>query len=135
MSTGRTSSYYDIDDILAQEELVPCTTLFDFAHLGFLDDSNNSNNHRSKKGGNTNSKYLPQDSSIHVPLWAVEKWAHLNYVQIRLPKLFGVRARERLVAEPTQVNLRYVCFRSVSSVEDKIETAWGNSGSRCVPAV
>ena len=27
------SSYYDIDAILAEEELVPCTTNFDFSHL------------------------------------------------------------------------------------------------------
>lgn len=30
-------SYYDIDTILAEEELVPCTTLLNFRHLSHLD--------------------------------------------------------------------------------------------------
>ena len=64
--------------------------------MAFLDPDNRANT-------------LPAESKIHMPLWAVEKWALMNYVTISLPKKhYGARARERLAAEPTQVNLRYV---------------------------
>lgn len=96
MTTAGNGSYYDLDDILSQEELIPCTTLFDFSHLGFLDPS-------------TGDDYLAKGSRVDIPLWAVERWAMKNYVSISsFPKHYGQRARDRLLAEPVQVNLRYV---------------------------
>jgi len=92
-----TSSYYDIDDILAEEELVPCTTLFEFSHLSFLDPDVADLQHS-----------LPESSRCKVPLWAVEKWAMLGFVRIALPRHFTRKARERLEADPSEVDLRYV---------------------------
>lgn len=89
------SSYYDIDAILAEEELVPCTTQFDFSYLAHLDPDL----HGQKS-------YLPENSKVKLPLWAVEKWAEMNFVSIQLPRHYQRKARERLEAAPSEVNLR-----------------------------
>ena len=93
------SSYYDIDSILAEEELIPCTTLFDFNHLGHLDPDNN-------RRGPSQDHYLPEASRIILPLWAVEKWAMLGFVRLSLPRHYGRKARELLDADPGSADLR-----------------------------
>ena len=100
-------SYYDIDAILAEEELIPCTTLFEFSHLADLDPD--GIHHREQEYGE-NSKYLPENSRIKIPLWAVEKWATLGFVRLQLPRHYGRRARERYDADPGDANLRCVSF-------------------------
>jgi GINS complex subunit 3 len=90
------SSYYDIDAILAEEELVPCTTLFDFNFLSHLD----ADCHES-------GVVLPEGKRIKIPLWAVSKWAMLGFVRLSLPRHYNKSARERLEAEPGEVDLRY----------------------------
>lgn len=125
------SAYYDIDAILAEEELVPCTTQFDFSYLSHLDpdlvehnnnnnnhDSNNNNHHHHHHQSAKNNKkkqkhqqqqpqhHLPENSKIKMPLWGVQKWATLGFVRISLPRHYARKARERLAADPTQVNLR-----------------------------
>jgi hypothetical protein len=90
-------SYYDIDEILAEEELIPCTNLFDFSHLAHLDPDLVGSMH-----------YLPESSQVKLPLWAMEKWAMLGFVRMSLPRHFGRKARERLEADPAQADLRYV---------------------------
>lgn len=104
------SKYYDLDHILAQEELVPCTTLFDFSYLSHLDpdnhvvDSVNANDENAPKP--RRNHVLAENSRIKVPLWAVEKWAMLGYVRVSLPRHFNTKARERLEADPSEVDLR-----------------------------
>jgi GINS complex subunit 3 len=95
------SSYYDIEAILAEEELVPCTTLFEFSHLAHLDPD-----------ARTQQAYLNESSRIKIPLWAVEKWAMLGFVRLSLPRHYGRKARERLEADPGDADLRYVFFCS-----------------------
>ena len=94
-------SYYDIDDILAEEELIPCTNLFDFSHLAHLDPDLVGGKH-----------YLPEGSQVKLPLWSMEKWAMLGFVRMSLPRHFGRKARERLEADPGQADLRYVYVAS-----------------------
>jgi hypothetical protein len=91
-----TSSYYDIDAILAEEELIPCTTLFDFSHLAHLDPDAHNRDH-----------FLPEASRVKMPLWAMEKWAMLGFVRLSLPRHYGRKARERLEADPGDADLRY----------------------------
>jgi len=91
------SSYYDIDAILAEEELVPCTTNFDFSHLAHLDPD---------LLHDPEAHYLPEGSRIKLPVWALDKWASLDFVQLSLPRHFQRKARERLEAAPSEVNLR-----------------------------
>jgi len=104
-------SYYDIDAILAEEELVPCTTLFEFSHLADLDPD--GTHHRQQRQQNEeendcgeSSAYLPENNRIKIPLWAVEKWATLGFVRLQLPRHYGRRARERYDADPGDANLR-----------------------------
>jgi hypothetical protein len=96
-SSLSSSSYYDIDAILAEEELIPSTTLFDFSHLSHLD-----------KDGRNRDHFLPEASRIKMPLWAVHEWAMLGFVRLSLPRHYGRRARERLEADPGDADLRYV---------------------------
>lgn len=110
------SSYYDIDAILAEEELVPCTTLLDFSHLGHLDPDavHEAARRADESGGDASSlkkrkrvnHRLPEATRIKMPLWAMEKWALLGYVRVGLPRHFGRRARERLEADPGCADIR-----------------------------
>ena len=110
-------SYYDIDAILAEEELIPCTTLFEFSHLADLDPD--GTHHRTQQHDDDDddhgesSAYLPENSRIKIPLWAVEKWATLGFVRLQLPRHYGRRARERYDADPGDANLRYVQYCTV----------------------
>lgn len=118
--TSSSASYYDIDAILAEEELIPCTTLFDFSHLAHL-DPDGTHHHRRKqssaaeenldssskiKSASTIEYFLPENSRIKIPLWAVEKWAMLGFVRLQLPRHYGRRARERYEADPGEADLR-----------------------------
>jgi hypothetical protein len=92
------SKYYDLDSILAEDELLPCTALFNFSHLGHLDPDN------------SNGGYLQEESKIQMPLWAMKKWSQLGYVKVQVPRHFNNKARERLEADPSAVDLRYVAM-------------------------
>jgi hypothetical protein len=89
------SNYYDIDAFLAEEELIPCINNFDFNHLPQLDPDNKKD-------------YLPEESSVKIPIWAVKKWSSLGMVKINMPRIYGRKARERLEADPGDADLRYV---------------------------
>jgi len=99
------SSYYDLDAILSEEELVPCFTNFDFSFLARLDpdfypDDDNTNG------------VLKENCKLKMPIWAVQKWGPLGYVKMVLPRHYGRKAREKLEADPLQVDLRYGCRTS-----------------------
>lgn len=111
------SSYYDIDAILAEEELIPCTTLFDFSHLNHLDPD-------AAVVGPHGTTYLAEGSQIKMPLWAVDKWASLGYVRLALPRHYCRKARERLEADPADADLRKRTerfFQSGTLIVDLIE--------------
>ena len=92
------ASYYDIDAILAEEELVPSHTNLDFSLLAALDpDHSNKDN------------FLPENTRIKVPLWLAKSWAMKNYVRLQLPRHYGRKARERYDADPGDADLRCVC--------------------------
>ena len=98
------TSYYDVDAILAEEELIPCTTLFEFSHLQHLDPDASIGGR--KVGGKKKTNYLEEGSRIKLPLWALEKWANLGFVRLQLPRHYGRKARERLEADPGDADLR-----------------------------
>ena len=132
-------SYYDIDTILAEEELVPCTTLLQCRHLAHLDPDylthapvqpQDDEDHdysadaagkrqrggakttgkRSRSGASSVARHLPEGSRIKMPLWSVDKWSNLGFVRLGLPRHFGRNARERLQADPSVADLRYVAL-------------------------
>jgi len=96
-------TYYDIDSILTEEELIPCTTLFTFSHLAYLDPNFIS---ITRKGAlNQETATLPEGSRINIPIWWVEKWATLGFVKLSLPRHFRKRTRERVEADPASADL------------------------------
>ncbi len=109
-------SYYDIDTILAEEELLTVKPKFDFAHLSHLDpDSHRTATAGRKrrrdddggKGGSGANHHLPEGTKIKMPLWAVDRWAMLNFIRIpNLPKHYRQRMKERLEADSVNMNLR-----------------------------
>ena len=104
-------SYYNIDDILAEEEILPCTALFEFRYLGHLDpdykppmkSKNNSNNNKTTANS---IKSLSESTKVKMPLWSVEKWAKLGFARLSIPKHFSRKARERLASDPGAADLR-----------------------------
>lgn len=116
-------SYYDIDTILAEEELLTVKPSFQFAHLSHLDPDTDrlaaaaSSRKRRRdetttKDNNSNSldigssHALPQGTKIKMPLWAVDRWAMLGFVKIpTLPKHYRQRMKERLMADPVEMNI------------------------------
>eukprot|EP00571_Detonula_confervacea_P017778 CAMPEP_0172311880 /NCGR_PEP_ID=MMETSP1058-20130122/15910_1 /TAXON_ID=83371 /ORGANISM="Detonula confervacea, Strain CCMP 353" /LENGTH=246 /DNA_ID=CAMNT_0013025187 /DNA_START=75 /DNA_END=811 /DNA_ORIENTATION=- len=117
-------SYYDIDTILAEEELLTVKPKFAFAHLSHLDpdshrvaSSLNRKRRRSNDGeeddglnkptsGKGGHYSLPEGTKIKMPLWAMDRWAMLNFVKIpTLPRHYRQRMKERLEADPVGMNL------------------------------
>ena len=98
--------YYDIDDILAEDQQIPCTTLFDFDGLSYLDEAALSRPSTGSRKRKKKLDVLPEDSTLKLPLWAIRKWSELNFVRMRLPKPYGRKSRERLVSDPASADLR-----------------------------
>lgn len=113
-------SYYDIDTILAEEELLTVKPKFNFAHLSHLDpDSHRTSLSRKrprddgdfdKNSDNTshnNNHHLNEGTKIKMPLWAVDRWAMLNFIKMpTLPRHYRQRMKERLEADAVTMNLR-----------------------------
>lgn len=106
--------YYDIDTILAEEELLTVKPKFSFAHLSHLDpDSHRAAQGRKrrrevdgtiKKGGIHH--HLPEGTKIQMPLWLVDRWAMLNFVRVPAPpKHYRQGMKERLEADAVHMNL------------------------------
>jgi len=118
-------SYYDIDTILAEEELLVVKPSFDFSLLAHLDPDSSHLQRRSRKrprgddddgiekdhddndtADNSNGG-LPEGTKIKMPLWAVERWALLGFIRFpSLPRHYGRKMKERLEADPVSVDLR-----------------------------
>lgn len=93
------SSYYDLDAILSEEELVPCWTNFDFSHLTHLDPDYHVDDAKT-------TNVLAEGRKLKMPIWAMQKWGPMGYVKMVLPRHYGRKAREKLEADPLQVDLR-----------------------------
>jgi len=118
------SLYYDIDAILAEEELIPVTTLLDFHYLSHRDPDydhrqptsvtpivrtiDNSRKHTpdEERQDQLSKEDLLEGTKFKMPLWSIQKWSELSFVRLGLPRHFCRRARERLEADPAAVDLR-----------------------------
>ena len=102
--------YYDIDDFLAEEELVPCTTNCDFSYLAHLDPDNTTaavvaGGNKSKRIQSEDQHLLPEKSKLKMPIWSLRHWADLGFVLLQLPKQYNRKTRELLAADPAHVQL------------------------------
>jgi len=86
-------SYLDIDQLLAEEERIPCIFSVDAHSLGSLDSTLQSDD-------------LPAHSKVDLPLWLAHPMTEKNMVEIEIPKHFGSRMRDAIMAGPTAVNLK-----------------------------
>jgi hypothetical protein len=77
------TTYYDIDSILAEEELMPCTALFDFSHLGHLEEDAVDATRGSGSSMTPTTDYLKEGTKLKMPLWALEKWSTLGMLRCR----------------------------------------------------
>lgn len=102
--------YYDVDDFLSQEELVPVSTNLDFVSLGHL-----------KKDLET--KDLPENTRLVLPVWALDKWTKNKFVKLRIPKRYAQPAREAIVADP----LKYEVTANYFSTGKAIAALSGHS--------
>lgn len=131
-------SYYDIDEILAEEELMPVTNNFDFTCLVHLDpdyvhsnsnsNSNSSPQEEPHKISKPQSHCLSEGTKFKMPLWSIQKWAQLGFLRLQFPKHFGRRARERLDADPVSVDLRYASFLFYLFVCLYVYEMWAGGG-------
>ena len=119
-------SYYDIDAILAEEELIPLTNLFDFPYLAHLDpeyvvrehqdsqlyfqNSSVKSNFRGQRSKHFNDAHsrLRANTSFYMPLWSVTNWtkAQERCINVKLPKHYRRKTRDRLNSDAVSVDLR-----------------------------
>ena len=85
MSNG--NEYYDLDAILAEEELMPCVTQDDFSYLAHLDPDASASESKSHS--------LKRHTKLKLPLWAVESWAILGYCRCTVPRVYNNKSLER----------------------------------------
>lgn len=85
--------YYNIDDILAEDERVTCEFLTDAVDCGYLDPS-------------CPTADLPCGSKVELPLWLASSLAQKNDVRVHVPPYFASKFRKHIRASPASVNLR-----------------------------
>lgn len=87
----------DIDEILAEEERIPCVFQVDAKDLGFLDTSIQVSD-------------LPMHSKVDLPLWLAQNLVDKNMVELEIPKYFGPRMRDEIMAGPSAIKLKDFSF-------------------------
>lgn len=87
------SNYYDLDELLAEEERFPLNFMQDSKGLGFLDST-------------VQSADLPKDSKVELPIWLALPLAEHFFGTVDAPKCFAHRFRTYLLADPVVINLR-----------------------------
>jgi GINS complex subunit 3 len=85
--------HLDIDRILSEGERVPCTFNNDSPLLGQLDTTNEE-------------EYLPEGTKVELPLWLAKALSHKDYVKIELPKHYGSKMRDAILAGAAPINLK-----------------------------
>lgn len=92
------SSYWDIDEILAEEERTPVVFMTDAHQLGYLDHE-------------TTEEDIQDGTRLELPFWLAQSLCKRNYVEVETPKCYGGGFRSALRADPspTVVDLRQRC--------------------------
>ena len=101
-------SYYDINSILMEEEIIPVSWSLDQKELGYL----------AKKGGDplvSTSRFfslqrfypfkLKRNTPVKLPLWAVQQLSDTPDFQCLMPDKYSTSLREHNLADPTNVSL------------------------------
>ena len=112
-------NYYDIDDILAEGQILPCTFQVDVVELGYLDETGES------------GEDLKKGTMIGLPFWMIKQLHIRNMIRVERPLYFQARFADALLVEPSVVNLRSKCeywyvlgYKLCKLVEAKEISAW-----------
>ena len=92
-------SYFDLDDILSEEQRVPTTFLVPAAQLG----------HFMPGSEVRQIDDLPKDTRLELPLWLSKNLVSKNMVRVDTPIFYGSRSRSRLKADAWSINIRDKC--------------------------
>jgi hypothetical protein len=87
------SPYFSLHSILAEEERVPVVWSDFTKGVGYLDPS-------------VGSEDLEMDQELEIPLWLAEALKPNNYIDLKLPRMFGLSVRQSLKADAKSVKLR-----------------------------
>lgn len=92
------AKYYDIDDVLAEEEAVPSVFQHAANEVGLFDSSDDSNK-------------VEAGSRVELPFWLVRELYLRQLVSIRVPPCFDreSKTREEIAADAAHVDLRSRC--------------------------
>ncbi|KAL3840375.1 hypothetical protein ACJIZ3_024966 [Penstemon smallii] len=92
------AKYYDVDDILAEEEFVPSVFQHAANEVGIFDTSDDTNK-------------VEVGSRVELPFWLVRELYLRQLISIRVPPYFdrGSRTREEIGADAAHVDLRSQC--------------------------
>jgi len=105
-----TSRFWSIEDILAENQKLPCTFKLDVPNLGHLEG--------------TDERDIRQGTTIELPFWLGLELARMvehDLVSISLPKPYTSRVRNALVASAQSVSLRSLTAGSFYQVGLKLE--------------
>ena len=102
--------YWNIDDILAEEELVPCIFKVEAKGLGYLDQlqhlSSTATAKQRKMATNIRAQSLPAGTKVDVPVWLAVSLASREVVDLRNPKFMTPNYYAQLKAGPDVVTMR-----------------------------
>lgn len=87
------SRYLNIDEILAEDERVPCIFHVQAHRLGHLDPT-------------SGTETVAEGQQLELPLWMAERLREARYISVSLPRNFSAKVRESLLAAPESVRLR-----------------------------
>ncbi|KAJ4457465.1 putative 40S ribosomal protein S17-B [Paratrimastix pyriformis] len=85
-------SYYDLDEILAEEQVIPVQFKREAADLGHLDPSSLEDR-------------LAKDARVELPLWMGKSLLEHNIARVGNPKHLAADFQSMVTAAPTHVNL------------------------------
>lgn len=126
--TNACRDYWNLDDILAEDEHVPCTFKYAARGLGYLDhlDTNlattgAANSHKKGQLDET----LAANSRVDIPLWLAVALAQRELVELRNPKFMSKNYYNTLKAGSDVVSLRlmspYVYENAIKMAENMTE--------------
>ncbi|KAH9613511.1 hypothetical protein KSS87_004923 [Heliosperma pusillum] len=90
------ANYYDLDDILAEEELIPVVFQKAATGVGPLDPSSETNN-------------VEQGAKVELPFWLAHELHGRQTVVMSIPPCFNQMTRKEIQADPGSVDLRNRC--------------------------
>ena len=85
--------HLNIDLILSEDERIPCKFLVEGKNLGHLDNPNMEND-------------LADGARVELPLWLAKSLSELKMVELELPKHYGSKMRDAIMAGAAPINLK-----------------------------